>query len=493
MLSAIGERIQGTRDSFLPDLQKEMESIPELRHIEETLEQQKIWQHSLTQQGSKIAIAAAEMSFAADQLQKKMHEEVADNAEIVETAEHIHRSVEDIVNQVKDAARSADETKKINLTGKQVVEKTIPQMEGTREEVNINASIIGQLEAKSGAIQSVTSVISDIAEQTNLLALNAAIEAARAGEQGRGFAVVADEVRALAAKTSSATNQIGNTVTEINNEIQGAVNNSQALIDTIDKGVGMTQQIGHHLTSIYARSEEVQGSINAIAQNVEGSSANIQTISGIVAQAGQRLETNEQEIASISERSQHLSETAEKIYELFSEGGLGEPHDSARAAATKAASDIGRVFEEALQSGRISNEALFDTHYVPIPNTNPAKHTTRFDDFTDQVLPAIQEPILTSNKSFAFAGAVDINGYFPTHNKKYSQPLTGNYEKDLVNNRTKRIFTDRTGSRCGSHTQTFLLQTYKRDTGEVMHDLSVPIMVKGRHWGGFRIGYRSLV
>lgn len=91
----------------------------------------------------------------------------------------------------------------------------------------------------------------------------------------------------------------------------------------------------------------------------------------------------------------------------------------------------------------------------------------------------------------AYAGAVDNNGYFPAHNRKFSKPLTGNYDTDLMNNRTKRIFSDRTGARCDSNTKPFLLQTYKRDTGEVMHDLSVPIYVNGKHWGGFRIGYRS--
>ena len=77
------------------------------------------------------------------------------------------------------------------------------------------------------------------------------------------------------------------------------------------------------------------------------------------------------------------------------------------------------------------------------------------------------------------------------HNLKFSRPLTGQYEVDLANNRTKRIFSDRTGSRCGSNRDPFLLQTYKRDTGEVMHDISAPIFVFGRHWGGFRIGYRT--
>jgi len=79
----------------------------------------------------------------------------------------------------------------------------------------------------------------------------------------------------------------------------------------------------------------------------------------------------------------------------------------------------------------------------------------------------------------------------PTHNRRFSQPLTGNEKVDFVNNRTKRVFDDPVGKRCGTHRQPFLLQTYRRDTGEVLHDISAPIYVKGRHWGGFRIGYQT--
>ena len=91
----------------------------------------------------------------------------------------------------------------------------------------------------------------------------------------------------------------------------------------------------------------------------------------------------------------------------------------------------------------------------------------------------------------AYAGAVDVNGYFPTHNKRFSKPLTGDEKVDVANNRTKRIFNDPVGKKCGSHEQPYLLQTYRRDTGEIMHDLSVPIYVQDRHWGGFRLGYRT--
>lgn len=445
----------------------------------------------LSEHGGRIAIAAAEMSYAADQMKTKIHDEVADTNQIVASANQIHDTVEHMVNQTQEASRAASEAKTINSHGKKAVDETIPQMEGTRQQVNTNAELIAQLEAKSEEIKAVTGVISDIAEQTNLLALNAAIEAARAGEQGRGFAVVADEVRALAAKTSGATQQIGETVNQINLEIKNAVNNSQQLTVTIDHGVQMTQKISTHLNDIYDRSEEIEHSISTIASSVQENSQNIRHISSIVQETSKRLQLTEHEIASIAERSLSLSETAEKIYEAFGNSELGELHDKAKKEATDAAAAIGHLLSEAIKKGMLSEDQVFDKNYQPIKGTSPTKYSTSYDTFSDQNFPAIQEPILERNSDFAYAGAVDVNGYFPTHNKRFCQPLSGDYAKDLLQNRTKRIFNDRTGARCGANTQPFLLQTYKRDTGEVMHDLSVPVYVNGRHWGGFRIGYRS--
>jgi methyl-accepting chemotaxis protein len=81
----------------------------------------------------------------------------------------------------------------------------------------------------------------------------------------------------------------------------------------------------------------------------------------------------------------------------------------------------------------------------------------------------------------------------PTHNRAFSHAQTGDRAVDAVKSRSKRLFNDPTGIRCGSHQQALLLQTYSRDTGELMHDLSVPITVQGRHWGGLRLGYRPQV
>ena len=139
----------------------------------------------------------------------------------------------------------------------------------------------------------------------------------------------------------------------------------------------------------------------------------------------------------------------------------------------------------------IKLEDLFDQNYQPIPNTKPQKFHTRFDALADKLLPAIQEPYLDRHKEIAYAIACDRSGYVPTHNNRFCQALTGDEKRDFVGNRTKRIFSDPVGRRCGAHQQPFLIQTYRRDTGEIMHDISAPVFIQGRHWGGVRIGYRT--
>lgn len=119
---------------------------------------------------------------------------------------------------------------------------------------------------------------------------------------------------------------------------------------------------------------------------------------------------------------------------------------------------------------------------------------TRFTEFTDRVLPAIQEPLLAFDERVAFCAAIDLRGYIPTHNLKFSQPQGDDPVWNAAHSRNRRIFDDRTGLGAGSHTKPFLLQTYRRDMGGgqfvMMKDASAPIFVNGRHWGGFRMGYR---
>ena len=119
---------------------------------------------------------------------------------------------------------------------------------------------------------------------------------------------------------------------------------------------------------------------------------------------------------------------------------------------------------------------------------------TRFLDATDRLFPAIQEPMLSVDPRIVFCAAVDRNGYLPTHNRKFSQPQGNDVAWNTANSRNRRIFNDRVGLAAGRSTQPFLVQTYRRDMGNgqfaLMKDVSAPISIRGRHWGGVRVAYK---
>ena len=149
---------------------------------------------------------------------------------------------------------------------------------------------------------------------------------------------------------------------------------------------------------------------------------------------------------------------------------------------------IGRVLEEAIDNGVFGVKDAFDTNYVQIPGFTPEKYHTKYDSYLDKAILSMQDEFL-KDESVVFAVAVDTNGYLPTHNTRYQQPITGDQQKDLVGNRTKRIFNDPIGLKAAQNSNPEFQQVYHRDTGETMWDISSPIYVKGKHWGGFRIGF----
>lgn len=148
---------------------------------------------------------------------------------------------------------------------------------------------------------------------------------------------------------------------------------------------------------------------------------------------------------------------------------------------------MSKVIEEAIDNGVFSVTDAFDTNYVPIGNFTPPKFHTKYDTYLDKAILSLQDEFL-EDKSIVFAVTVDKNGYLPTHNSRFQQPITGDVEKDKVGNRTKRVFNDPVGLKAAQNTQKGFQQIYKRDTGQTLWDISSPVMVKGKHWGGFRIG-----
>jgi hypothetical protein len=151
--------------------------------------------------------------------------------------------------------------------------------------------------------------------------------------------------------------------------------------------------------------------------------------------------------------------------------------------------EVVEEFNSMLSANELSFNQLFDTFYIPIPNTSPQKYKTQYDELTDKRIRIILDKYLEMDKRILFVVAVDRNGYLPTHNSKYSKPLTSDQDYNAKNNRSKRLFNDRTGLAAARNEDEYLLQKYNRDTGESVYDLSLPIFIKEKHWGAIRIGF----
>ncbi len=438
-----------------------------------------------------IMIGAAETSYFVDSIKKKIGDEVASAASIATSTQQNAGATGQIAANAERASQVAHRVREETVAGRAEADEGLRRISGASTDARAAADVMTDLRAKAGRIAGFTDAISEISARTNLLALNAAIEAARAGEQGRGFAVVAGEVRQLAQRTKAATDEISQMVRAINEQADKASTGMTSLAGAVTQAAENVRTVHGLLTNIEQSSAESEREIDEIARTSREHVATAQVIAEAIAKIRDSMLGTDRDLPRVAASAMALADRAEIIAGALADANVATPHDEIRAAAQQAAREVGQLFEQAIASNKISREALFDRQYKPIPGTNPPKYNTRFDAFTDKVLPPLQEGLLAALPQLAYAGAVDDQGYFPTHNKKFSQPLTGDYDIDIVNNRTKRLFSDRTGKRCGSNTRPFLLQTYKRDTGEVMHDLSAPIYVHGKHWGGFRIGYKS--
>ena len=212
-------------------------------------------------------------------------EEVACQAGTLATAsEQMSATSSDIARNCSMAAEASQQTTESAHAGAAVVQATITGMNVIADRVRQTSKTVEALGNRSDQIGEIVSTIEDIADQTNLLALNAAIEAARAGEQGRGFAVVADEVRALAERTTKATREIGEMIKAIQSETREAVKAMEEGVSEVENGAASSQESGRALERIMDRINEVSMQINQIATAAEEQTATTGEVTGNIQQ-----------------------------------------------------------------------------------------------------------------------------------------------------------------------------------------------------------------
>jgi methyl-accepting chemotaxis protein len=406
-------------------------------------------------------------------------------------AEEMAATLNVVAGNTHQAAGFSAEVDRAASEGMAVVDGACNSIMQIRENVLLTLDTVGRLETSSIQIGDIINLIEDIADQTKLLALNAAIEAARAGEHGRGFAVVADEVKILSERTATSTKEIAKIITSIQSESREAARSIAEEQERVEDGVEKSAAARDCLERILGLAGETASLINQIASATEEQSATTNEISEKIHHVSDSAQLVHQDMLESDKAFAVLTGVAEQIFSTVGKFSVGNRHDTMKLLARELRDKAVAALEKGMAENRISAADLSDRNYRPIGVTSPQKYSTAYDKFFDQVIAPIQEEVLAKQSAVFFAICVDDHGYVATHNLRYSKPLTGDPEFDKLNNRTKRIFNDKTGLKAAQNVEPFLLQTYMRDTGEIMNDLSTPIYLNNRHWGAVRIGYKA--
>ena len=436
----------------------------------------------------RTAINAARLRKEVDLSLEKARAQYAASRELAASAREVTSLSADVKAGTDDIAGTAGRNLAVARASMDELARLEVRMRAIEEKVDGFARTVGQLDHHARSISEFGGIIQRIANQTNLLAINAAIEAARAGAAGRGFAVVAAEVRRLSQLVNEETTKIAG----VNSEMLTLVESTTGATNDILEGVNVSaREIGQaagHFKTFVADFERMTGTVNEMAVAMQSLDSISQSIGRQVDDVATNASETGKSMADASRRVDEVRATTEEMQGVLAEFRTGgTAFDSLVEATTQLRDAVSRCLAGHLARG----VDIFDQAYRPIPNSDPPRFTTGYDHTVELDLQALYDRVLKDLPGCAYALSVDNRGYAPAHNGKFSQTPTGRREHDLVYCRNKRIFDDAVGAKLAANRKPFLFQTYLRDTGEVINDLSMPLEIGGRHWGAVRVGFDS--
>jgi methyl-accepting chemotaxis protein len=266
----------------------------------------------LSQHASQVSELSSQLASASQDISQSTYKQSEDASSIAAAIEEMATSVSHVADNTQHARQLTSDAGDASQEGTDVIGKVVSEVTNIAQSVQASSSVIETLGAQSERIRSIVKVINAIAEQTNLLALNAAIEAARAGEQGRGFAVVADEVRTLAERTADSTKEINSMIEAISAGTSKAVHSMQQGVVKVENGVNLAQEAGTAITSIDEHTQRVVMTVNDISQAIEEQRNAVNEIAEHVENIAQMAQSN-------NDATQRTGETATQLSSLSQE------------------------------------------------------------------------------------------------------------------------------------------------------------------------------
>ena len=282
-----------------------------------------------TEMVNKTAASAEQMSQSISSVAKGAEEQSKAVNKASSVTTQINTAIQQVASNAIESAKGATQAAETARSGAKTVDETIRGMQMIREKVGLSAQKVQEMGKRSDQIGAIIETIDDIASQTNLLALNAAIEAARAGEHGKGFAVVADEVRKLAERSSTATKEIGGLIREIQKTVSEAVTAMNEGAVEVESGVSRANQAGNALSSILEAVEIVTKQVEAIAKEAGHISTSSNELVTSVDSVSSVVEENTAATEQMSAISNEVTQAVEGIASISEENSAAVEEVSA--------------------------------------------------------------------------------------------------------------------------------------------------------------------
>ena len=265
---------------------------------------------SISTGARSVMEAANQMMITSSEVSKSSQQQSEAASDMAATVEEMTVSINHVADRAQEANHLSSDSGKLAVAGSRVIGQTVNDIQEIAQTVHEAADVIHGLEQNSQRISNVVAVIKEVAEQTNLLALNAAIEAARAGEQGRGFAVVADEVRKLAERTAVSTREITSTIDTMRSSAADAVTSMQGVINKVAAGVERAKEANQSIQKISESSHTAVGMVEEIASAIREQGAATNNIAIQVERIAQMSEESSVSSANSAEAATRLDALA---------------------------------------------------------------------------------------------------------------------------------------------------------------------------------------
>ena len=452
----------------------------------------------------------------------------------------LKNSIGQITEVTFESVQVASDMAQVSVQGKQLTESTIQTAIDLKNQMGTTFERLNHLMNQVESVCEMSQVVESIAFKTELLAFNAAIEAARAGEYGRGFTVVAEEVRQLAVKTSKQNQQMLGLLNSIIDELQPARASVQGVYEMSESNAKNSTDLGTVIDRISELALSTKSHMQSISDSLDQQTGAVGTVFTSLQAARESCQKLNASSTLVKDETFKLSGLTEESYRYFEKVAGDNLFQRSLKLARELSAQVEKLFAKELNNGSLRLEDfldltyqeiqsphitklnhLFDVSKVPPQGFKPPKFNTRYDLQIDEKLRLLLDQTKKKEEQLIFAIALDLNSYVPVHNSEYCQDWTGNYEKDLVGNRIKRFFDDQPvlvrAARVGlsgqpmqvrqralrqdfvnagcdlnesrQQRQEFLVQTYARDTGAILSVLTVPVFIRHQRWGAVALGW----